>query len=185
MINVNADEGLYPEQQRSFFLVQTFSSNSVVYNAESTTFDRVFFRSSERTNEFSNDTHNNFLRSMAAAARPKRVNSWIPLISRNSARSTLEPFSAIIAGREIYGVFDSKRNTLESVLAGIQAVADNKVMLKRNADFPPQEARVPTRGWAEIRLGVFWSIADFRKELAGLFLRAVAAPSVQLKGNDL
>jgi hypothetical protein len=179
------DNNFLRDRQRSFYLVQTFISSRNEANAGTVGFDRVFSRHNMSATEFSKDAYVNFVKSMAEAARPAPVNSWIPFIKRKSARSTLELFTANIGGVSIYGAFDSKRNTLQSVLAGIQAIADNKIMLKRNADFPPQVGAVTTTGWAEMRLGVFWAIDDFRKDLTGLFIRAVEEPGMQLKGNDL
>lgn len=179
------DNTFLQNRQRSFYLVQTFISSRSEANAGTVGFDRVFYRHNMSASEFSKDAYINFVKSMAEAASPTPVKSWIPFNKKQSAHSTLELFTANIAGVTIYGAFDSKRNTLKSVLAGIQAIADNKMMLKRNADFPPQDGSVKTSAWAEIRLGVFWAIDDLRKDLAGLFARAVEAPGMQLKGNDL
>jgi hypothetical protein len=180
------DNNFLQSRQRSFFLVQAFTSSRAESNVDTLGFDRVFYRHNMCGSEFSKDSYARFVMSMAQAASPKPMRSWIPFVKSKLPRPSLELFTTTIAGVTIYGAFDSQRNSLDSVIAGIQAIADNKVLLKRNADFPPQHGGgVTTTGWAEIRLGVFWSIADFRKELAGLFIRAVADPGTQLKGNDL
>jgi hypothetical protein len=178
------DNDFLKRRQRSFYLVQTFISSRFEANAATMGFDDVFYRHNMSASEFSKDAYARFVQSMAQAACPVPVNSWIPFIRRSSARSTLDLFTARIAGVTVYGAFDNKNNTLKSVLAGIQAVAENKVFLKRNADFPPQEGQIATTAWAELRLGVFWSLDDYRQDLAGLFSRAVANPGPQFTGNN-
>lgn len=86
--------------------------------------------------------------------------------------SRFETFEAQVDGIVVYGLFDSKFSSPESVLAGIQSLLDQTAVLKRPADFPPK-GRPPSVAWAEINLGVFWALADFREHLAGMIQREV------------
>lgn len=96
------------------------------------------------------------------------------LISLDEAinASRIETFEAEVDGVVIFGLFDTKFSSLEGVLAGIKSLLDGTAVLKRPSDFPPQ-GRPPSVAWAEINLGVFWALADFREHLPGMIQREV------------
>lgn len=88
------------------------------------------------------------------------------------AESRIETFEAEVGGILVYGLFDTKYSSLEGVVAGIKSLLDETAVLKRPSDFPPK-GRPPSVAWAEINLGVFWALADFREHLPGMIQREV------------
>lgn len=93
-------------------------------------------------------------------------------MSEAISASQIEAFRVVINGIPLYGIFDTRRCDLETVRAGIQSVYDGVAVLKRHADFPPR-TKPPAVAWAEINLGVFWSLADYRDDVAGMILREI------------
>lgn len=95
---------------------------------------------------------------------------YLQSLSEAIGASTVETFEAEVSGIIVYGLFDTRYSTLEGVVAGLKSLLDDTAVLKRPSDFPPK-GRPPSVAWAEINLGVFWALADFREHVAGMIVR--------------
>lgn len=88
----------------------------------------------------------------------------------DASPALIETFEIKIAGAQLCGIFDTRKCDLETVRAGIKSLLDGTAQLKRPADFPPR-TNPPSVAWAEINLGVFWSLADYRAVIPGMIHR--------------
>lgn len=107
-----------------------------------------------------------FLRAMHWLNEPQDMRTfWEKHILRRPAPvSQLVYFRSKVAGVMVYGVFDSNKNTLDSVRKELINISRGRAYLKGSAFFPPREGDLvgpmPVTAWVEIKQNVIWSLHD-------------------------
>jgi hypothetical protein len=166
---------LYDYDEPRFFLVQRLSLAQKLYDPSKLSFGQVFNLHYMGSAEFEFGAFAKWIRHMHDCATPRTEKRGL-LRRKITMPFTLETFSAVVGGIQVYGAFDKEKNTEISVLSNIELIAKGKRRCKGHPGFPPAKGSSfeQTIAWAEIELGVFWSLIDFREELPGMLSRSVA-----------
>lgn len=129
-------------------------------------FGEVYSLANMGYSEYEHSAFPDFLRAMQELNGPRDTRSfWEKHILRRPAPvSQLVYFRSKIAGVMVYGVFDSNKNTFESVRKELIHISRGRAHLKGSALFPPREGDLAgpmtVTAWAEIKQNVIWSLTD-------------------------
>lgn len=141
---------------KGFHLVQALHTPGLMSMLHQRRFSEIFFLKYMGAAQYEDGAFDRYICSLSEAI--------------DASPSLVEAFEIEIAGAYLCGIFDTRKCDLETVRAGIQSLLDGTALLKRPADFPPK-TNPPSVAWAEINLGVFWSLADYREVIPGMIHR--------------
>lgn len=143
---------------KGFHLVQALHTPVLISELNKRRFREVFTLKYMGAAQYEGGAFDRYLRSLSEAIK--------------TSPELIQSFDLEVGGSQVFGIFDTRNCDLATVRAGIQSLLDGKALTKRPADFPPK-TNPPSVAWAEINLGVFWSLGDYRDDVQGMILREV------------